>query len=868
MFDTLRLALIIAHALRRFAAASASLLLASFFALFLAACGGSADAPPPGSSPAGGPQPPQITQQPADLSVTAGQPASFTVAATGSDPLSYQWQRDGSDIVGATSATYSLATTATTDTGAVFRAVVSNVAGSATSNNAALTVTGVPPVLTITQQPADASVVAGSSASFTVGATCSSGTLGVQWERASGSGFAAIAGATALTYTFTSATADNGAQFRTTLDCSGQSATASNAATLSVGTAGGITVGLLNIANRAAQAGVSQLRGVDALPDGPTVYTSANNIIKLSADRASITVVAGTQGTPGSTDGPGATALFSTPTSIVHDASGALWVLDTGNSAVRRIATDGTVTTVARGLTSPSAMALGPDGNFYISVQGFIVRMTPAGVVSNYAGSGNYGYLDGPAATADIGDVRGMAIAANGDLYFSQWSSSVVRRVERSGNVAGNVETVAGIRNDTTVPGVDGVGIAAGIPGPTGLAISGTKLYVRDTSLIRAIDLGTFAVTTFSGNRTGPLRLKDGPAAESNFDAPANGGANVLVALPAGGFMLGDGLAIRTSDAAGTITTIASSFNQIIAPGGTAVTDKLPFAAGNLPVSLAVDGQHRVVVGTDLGMFVRRIDTAGNLEILAGNPASDDNFPADGVGNAAALRTPGTSIAAAPDGTVYFSDYLSVRRVALDKTVKTIAGGYYLDSTTDIDGPTGTSRLLGVPSSMTIGIDGSVFFSIGRTTIRRVDAAGNTTTVAGRDGTTTSVDGPLATATFTGVGAMVTAPDGTMYVADGPVIRKITPAGIVSTLHSAALVKAMALDPSTGLLYVTLVQGDGISVVDPVADTAHVLIRSGSALVTGNVEPRVGAVRTLAMLGPKQIVICTDIDVLAVVTLP
>ena len=60
---------------------------------------------------------------------------------------------------------------------------------------------------------------------------------------------------------------------------------------------------------------------------------------------------------------------------------------------------------------------------------------------------------------------------------------------------------------------------------------------------------------------------------------------------------------------------------------------------------------------------------------------------------------------------------------------------------------------------MTIGIDGSVYFSIGRTTIRRVDTAGNTTTFAGRDGTTTSVDGPLATATFTGLGAMVSAPD-------------------------------------------------------------------------------------------------------------
>src|SRR5207237_5995748 len=76
--------------------------------LVLAGCGGSADAPPPPEGDPGVPgvAPPVITQQPADLAVTAGQPATFTVAASGAAPLAYQWHRGGADIAGATAATY------------------------------------------------------------------------------------------------------------------------------------------------------------------------------------------------------------------------------------------------------------------------------------------------------------------------------------------------------------------------------------------------------------------------------------------------------------------------------------------------------------------------------------------------------------------------------------------------------------------------------------------------------------------------------------------------------------------------------------------------------------------------------------------
>src|SRR3989475_755271 len=100
--------------------------------------------------------------------VTAGQSATFSVAASGTAPLSYQWRKDGTAISGATSASYTTLATTTADNGAQFTVVVSNIAGSVTSNAATLTVNAavVPP--SITTQPTSQTVTAGQSATFSV----------------------------------------------------------------------------------------------------------------------------------------------------------------------------------------------------------------------------------------------------------------------------------------------------------------------------------------------------------------------------------------------------------------------------------------------------------------------------------------------------------------------------------------------------------------------------------------------------------------------------------------------------------------------------------------------------------------------------
>ena len=417
-----------------------------------------------------------------------GQSASFSVTATGTAPLTYQWQRNGVAITGATvGQLHTRFDRARPTADATFRVVVSNVAGSATSNDATLTVSPATPVLSISPQPTDQTVVAGAMASFTVGGTCSSSTLIIQWQRSGTQGFVDIAAATSPTYSFMAASGDNGARFRAVLSCGGAGTTASSVATLTVTTPAGATLSLLPVTGLRDQAPIGLTTGIDPAPGGGWDFTSTNVIRHLSADLSTITLVAGSASS-GHADGPAASATFFTPLGLVHDAAGDIYVADTTNQTIRRIAADGTVTTIAGSqgnygyvdgtgaaaqFNNPTGITLGPDGDLYVTDvnNGAIRRVTTAGVVTTYAG-GTVGFADGAPATARFSGPRGVVAAPNGDLYVADTGNARIRRVVRSGTSAGNVVTFAGNGTFST-PGADGVGVAAGIPSPNAITLRG-----------------------------------------------------------------------------------------------------------------------------------------------------------------------------------------------------------------------------------------------------------------------------------------------------------------------------------------------------------------------------------------------------------
>lgn len=175
---------------------------------------------------------PNITGQPTAKTVTVGQTATFTVVATGTATLTYQWRKNDVNIVGATSASYTTPATVSANNGATYRVVVSNSYGSITSNAATLTVNPAATAPTITAQPTNKTVTAPATATFSVTAT---GATGYQWQKNDVN----IAGATGSSYTTAATTtADSGSLFRVRVS-NAVGTTTSNAATLTVNPAVG-----------------------------------------------------------------------------------------------------------------------------------------------------------------------------------------------------------------------------------------------------------------------------------------------------------------------------------------------------------------------------------------------------------------------------------------------------------------------------------------------------------------------------------------------------------------------------------------------------------------------------------------------------
>ncbi len=152
------------------------------------------------------PNSPAITTQPLNTTVLMGATATFTVVATGTTPLAYQWKKNGADIVGATNASYTTPVTIAADNGAAFSVVITNIASSVTSNSATLTV-NIPP--SITTQPINQSIYEREGVTFTV-VVAGTAPLAYQWKKNGVN----IAGATSASYNIPATVlVDNGATF-------------------------------------------------------------------------------------------------------------------------------------------------------------------------------------------------------------------------------------------------------------------------------------------------------------------------------------------------------------------------------------------------------------------------------------------------------------------------------------------------------------------------------------------------------------------------------------------------------------------------------------------------------------------------------
>jgi sugar lactone lactonase YvrE len=194
-------------------------------------------------------------------------------------------------------------------------------------------------------------------------------------------------------------------------------------------------------------------------------------------------------------DGPALQTAFAGPQGVTLDAAGNLYVADTVGPMIRKISPAGQVTTVAgvyrvgggadctmgscATFTSPNAMAFDRGGNLYVTDSGNqrIRKITPAGVVSTFAGSGIPGFADGAGVDARFDSPFGIVVDSKDNLYVSDQNNRVIRKITPDGLVS-TVAGQPGIAGNT-----QGTGKNATFYLPSGMAIDkDDNLYVADYS--------------------------------------------------------------------------------------------------------------------------------------------------------------------------------------------------------------------------------------------------------------------------------------------------------------------------------------------------------------------------------------------------
>lgn len=510
-----------------------------------------------------------------------------------------------------------------------------------------------------------------------------------------------------------------------------------------------------------------------------------NHTIRKVSARGVVTTLAGLAGVAGSADGKGSGAQFRQPASVVVDAGGNVYVADTGNSTIRKVTPAGVVSTLAGtpgvwgaqdGVGSaalfggPLGLALDGSGNLFVtdSIYCTIRKVTPAGVVSTFAGSAGYaGWSDGTGTSSSFSSPAGLARDGTGNLYVADRDNHTVRKVTPEGVVT----TVAG--SPRSWGHADGNGTAARFANPYGVAADAAgNLWITDGSnfTVRRMTAAG-AVTTIAG-LVGVKGSADGTGSSARFMGPTG------ISVEGPGLALltdSEGHAIRRVTSEGVVSTFAGQ------AGESGTIDATGPAARFLgPSDVAVDGFGNAYVAEPEDHTIRKVTPAGEVTTLAG--LSGVSGGRDGAGAAARFDTP-SGVACDADGNVYVADRANnaIRKVTPAGEVTTLAGLGFSGSS---DGMGPLARFNN-PSGVALDREGNVFVADRHNhTIRRVAPDGRVSTVAGTARVSGNRDGLGAAASFYFPGDVAVDGQGNVYVVDtyNQSIRRITPDGMVTTL--------------------------------------------------------------------------------------
>jgi uncharacterized protein (TIGR03437 family) len=493
-------------------------------------------------------------------------------------------------------------------------------------------------------------------------------------------------------------------------------------------------------------------------------------------------------------------------------------------------------------LSDPYFLAFDPLENLYVSDQIFnqVVRITPAGVATPFAGSGAFDNTGngGQAAQAAFRYVAGMAFDKSGNAYIADVENDVIRKI----TPAGIITPVAGGGNCGPNLGDGGPAINAclGLPQSPTVGPDG-NLYIADTyhHLIRKVD-SSGLISTVAGLLVQPspgsvvypggFSGDNGPALQALLNLPSR-----VVFDSQGNMYICEWVnaRIRKVNTSGIITTFAGGGTQAPASGLSATAIYL-----SGPHDVAIDRSDNLYIADTYHDMVLKVSPAGTVTVAAGDGYHGPTFSGDGgPATSALLYNPG-SAAIDGSGNLYIADqgYRRVRRVDSSGIITTWAGSgqgnYCCDS-----GPA-VSAELDRPLSLTFDPAGNMLIADTQNhRIRKVDTAGNISTIAGTGKEGYSGDGGTAALAMLDLPTDVaTDSAGNIYVADSnnTRVRRISGSGVITTVAGAppngqctasgsvsapattvqmGVLEGVTLD-SAGRLYITDVTCQQVYIVD------------------------------------------------------
>lgn len=612
-----------------------------------------------------------------------------------------------------------------------------------------------------------------------------------------------------------------------------------------------------------------------------------------------VSTFAGT-GVEGFADGALVSSRFGNPAGVATDTLGNIFVADTGNNRIRMITPNGQVTTIAgtgeygiangAGLTAkfafPSAIAIGPDNNLYVAdtfnhrICKLTRPLTPGGSwnVSQVAGSpiGDFGFANATGNSARFHFPYGLSLDSEGAIFVADSKNHRIRRI----SLTGNVTTYAGGASSGNTNDLNPA--LARFNEPTGIVVAHGNVYVADTGnhrirkIVPASSTNAGPVTTFAGDVAG---FANGLTTAAAFRSPAAmtvdangiiyvadeenhsirsitqaGEVDTVVGLGSAGFVNGDKDNAKLNAATGI--AVDSLGNLLVADTQNHVIRAVNIKPLSVPATVITGSENAsgiqvssvidlVALGLDpLKTYYFRWKSNGpsGLTTALGHSFFAYDIPVISTNAASQLIPTSARLNATVDPksslTSFVFEYSTDPDMRAPFYVRSLAGS----STTGYIDATGNIARFSMPNGMAINSAGDVFVADrANHRIRKISPAGETTTFAG-SGDAGFVDDTGVNAQFENPNGIAIDSVGNLYVADeaNHCIRKITPAGVVSTYAGsgiAGFADGNALDAK--FLYPTGVAIDSSNHVY-VADSQNNRIRKIDA-VTGMVTTFAGS---------------------------